>query len=189
MWLLNDWKNELYACAHNVFTDDEIATILNSEKRTSYQTAEIDDGIKQLDIRNSDVIWLEENEPANEFVYRRITDATIQLNHYFMYDLWGLEKIQLTEYKLNQFYKSHIDSGYDMWVSRKLTLVVQLTDENEYEGGELLLYPISLEQPVQVPKEKGCVIAFPSSTIHEVKPVTKGKRNSLVSWVHGPRFK
>jgi len=38
-------------------------------------------------------------------------------------------------------------------------------------------------------KEQGTLILFPSYTLHEVKPVTKGERNSLVSWVTGKQFK
>jgi len=38
-------------------------------------------------------------------------------------------------------------------------------------------------------KEQGTLILFPSYTLHEVKPITKGERNSLVSWVTGKQFK
>ena len=38
-------------------------------------------------------------------------------------------------------------------------------------------------------KEQGTLILFPSYTLHEVKPVTKGERNSLVTWVTGKSFK
>jgi len=33
------------------------------------------------------------------------------------------------------------------------------------------------------------MIFFPSYTLHEVTPVTKGTRYTLVGWVHGPAFK
>jgi PKHD-type hydroxylase len=38
-------------------------------------------------------------------------------------------------------------------------------------------------------KAQGTLILFPSYTLHEVMPVTKGERNSLVSWVTGKPFK
>ena len=37
--------------------------------------------------------------------------------------------------------------------------------------------------------KQGDLILFPSYTLHEVKPVTKGERNSLVAWVTGKPFK
>ena len=38
-------------------------------------------------------------------------------------------------------------------------------------------------------KEQGILVLFPSYILHEVKPVTKGERNSLVAWVTGKQFK
>jgi len=38
------------------------------------------------------------------------------------------------------------------------------------------------------PRE-GRMIFFPSWLPHKVNPITKGKRISLVGWVHGPFFK
>ena len=40
-----------------------------------------------------------------------------------------------------------------------------------------------------LPKEQGKLILFPSYVLHEVKPVTKGERYSLVAWITGPQFK
>ena len=45
------------------------------------------------------------------------------------------------------------------------------------------------EQVALMKKEQGTLILFPSYVLHEVKPVTKGERNSLVSWVTGKQFK
>ena len=36
---------------------------------------------------------------------------------------------------------------------------------------------------------QGDLVLFPSYMLHEVKPVTKGERNSLVCWVTGKQFK
>ena len=70
---------------------------------------------------------------------------------------------------------------------RKLSGSIQLTDPKEYKGGELYLYD---DYPGQIMKqEQGTLILFPSYTLHEVKPVTKGERNSLVFWVTGKQFK
>ena len=38
-------------------------------------------------------------------------------------------------------------------------------------------------------KAQGTLILFPSFILHEVTPVTKGERNSLVSWITGKPFK
>jgi PKHD-type hydroxylase len=64
---------------------------------------------------------------------------------------------------------------------------LQLTDPEEYEGGQT--YLITSQEPFPIAKEKGSITFFPSYTLHEVKPVTKGTRKALVGWIHGPRWK
>jgi PKHD-type hydroxylase len=38
-------------------------------------------------------------------------------------------------------------------------------------------------------KDQGALAIFPSYTLHEVTPVTKNERYSLVCWVNGKQFK
>jgi PKHD-type hydroxylase len=70
---------------------------------------------------------------------------------------------------------------------RKLSISIQLTNPEEYEGGELYLY--DEDKGTLMSKEQGTLIIFPSYVLHEVMPVTKGERNSLVTWVTGKQFK
>ena len=81
----------------------------------------------------------------------------------------------------------HSDFVYQsLSVVRKLSLVIQLSDEKEYEGGELQVF---LERPKAQPKERGSVIAFPAFLQHQVTPVTRGVRQSLVIFSTGPMFR
>ena len=73
-------------------------------------------------------------------------------------------------------------------LSRKLSLVMQLSDPEEYEGGELQIM-VGGEKPISINKQKGLVVVFPSWAVHQVTPVTKGLRQSLVAWVSGPNFR
>ena len=70
---------------------------------------------------------------------------------------------------------------------RKLSISVQISNGNEYEGGELEI----VTPPINfiAPKKKGTIIIFPSFLVHRVKEVTKGNRISLVLWIDGPAFK
>jgi len=70
---------------------------------------------------------------------------------------------------------------------RKLSLVLQLTDPEEYEGGDLELMTSS--DPIAVLKQRGLISVFPSFVLHRVTPVTKGTRRTLVVWACGPEFK
>jgi PKHD-type hydroxylase len=80
---------------------------------------------------------------------------------------------------------------------RKLSFSCQLSDPNDYEGGELeFAIPEIINSKIKINtfsvKEflpKGSIIVFPSYIWHRVKSVTKGVRYSLVSWVLGYPFK
>ena len=132
--------------------------------------------------------WLYASDDL-DWVFRKITDIVLNLNdRFFQFDLHGLnEGLQFTNYKApSDKYEKHVDRAVD-GVIRKLSLSIQLTDPKEYEGGELFLY--ENEKGTEMKKEQGTLILFPSYILHEVKPVTKGERNSLVSWVTGKQFK
>lgn len=140
------------------------------------------------DVRKSQISWLYPDDNL-DWVYKRITDIVLNLNNrFFQFDLHGLnEGLQFTNYKApSNKYGKHIDRGLDSLI-RKLSLSIQLTDPKEYEGGELFLYED--EKGTEMKKEQGTLVLFPSYILHEVKPITKGERNSLVAWVTGKQFK
>ena len=78
---------------------------------------------------------------------------------------------------------------------RKLSLTLQLTDKTEYEGGDFQFAWIQYDKKglvniitVDDTKDIGTIIVFPSFIYHQVLPITKGKRESLVNWSIGKGF-
>ena len=123
------------------------------------------------------------------WVFRRITDIVLNLNErFFMFDIFSInEGLQFTNYIApSGKYGKHVDRSMDMPV-RKLSISIQLTDPKEYNGGELYLY--NDDKGTVMDKTQGTLIMFPSYVLHEVMPITKGERNSLVTWVTGKQFK
>jgi len=105
-----------------------------------------------------------------------------------------IERFQYTEYHGNVkgHYNWHVDLGPGVPSYRKLSLSIQLSDPNEYVGGDLQVFDANVDSPFpyrDVPRKKGSAILFPSFTPHRVTPVTKGVRKSLVWWVGGEPFK
>jgi len=156
-------------------------------------------------IRNNTVCWLDQSEDSS-WIYDKISNLITELNEQkYHFDIDFLQKIQLTEYtavnhEAGQFYKSHIDSCIAGWVDsqRKLSMTIQLTPSDKYEGGDLLLFgdknDMVLDRPnflknIQQRREFGAAIIFPSFLEHEVTPVTKGTRHSLVAWMQGPNWR
>jgi hypothetical protein len=70
---------------------------------------------------------------------------------------------------------------------RKLTVIVQLSQPEDYDGGTLQCFGASSVE--DLPRELGTVIAFPSFLYHRVTPVTRGLRRALVAWIGGPRIR
>jgi hypothetical protein len=60
----------------------------------------------------------------------------------------------------------------------ELRIVVQLTDERAYGGGDLHFLT---EPPVVMPRGRGTVAVFPPGVYHEVTPLTFGERRRLVA--------
>ncbi|MEA2427971.1 MAG: SM-20-related protein [Thermoleophilaceae bacterium] len=67
---------------------------------------------------------------------------------------------------------------------RKVTTVTFLNDD--YEGGQLVLYgllgPGTERHGLPVQAQTGTLVAFRSHVLHEVRPVTSGERQTVVSW-------
>jgi len=145
-------------------------------------------------IRQSILKWIELN-PDTNWLYKKLIPQIHKVNQEnFDYILKFVENLQLTEYNGNQqgFYSKHNDcdssSRLENFVDiRKLSFSIQLTSPEEYEGGELILYMNDKEFIAS--KTKGTIIFFQSNILHEVKPVKKGTRHALVSWVQGPNLR
>jgi PKHD-type hydroxylase len=39
------------------------------------------------------------------------------------------------------------------------------------------------------PKTRGALVGFPANVLHQVTPITRGIRRSLVIWAVGPEFR
>lgn len=134
------------------------------------------------EIRNVDTYPV----PYDEFtapLYHKLTMVAGAANQMYNFDVFGqLAPFQLLHYKPGGHYKWHIDIGGDNTYGRKISMIVQLSDPSEYEGGEVL---INNGNEYQFPNEKGSVITFPSYALHKVCPVTKGERWALVAWIQG----
>jgi PKHD-type hydroxylase len=111
----------------------------------------------------------------------------------FGFDIAYLNDIQYTTYHANKNgkYDWHHDTfwGNPTAFDRKISIVMQLSDPKDYEGGDFEIDPQYQALPAEDIRTKGAVIAFPSFIRHRVTPVTKGVRRSLVCWVEGPKFR
>jgi PKHD-type hydroxylase len=139
------------------------------------------------DLRMSKVMFLKPGE--NDWIYDRLSQACIQVNtNRYQFDITGFQtELQLASYDVPDFFDWHMDFGAGNISNRKLSISVQLSDPDEYEGGDLEF--MINQNVIQAPKEKGTAIIFPSFALHRVKKITKGCRKSIVGWIAGPPYR
>lgn len=182
----------------NWFTPEQCAHILamnsNASKRAGgVVRSEGDEVAPNIDyrVRRVDVVSLWVND-ANMFIFDRLNEAVMDANqHFFKFDLSGfMEHSQLLYYteptstESGGFYDWHTDTGVGSLATRKLTLIVQLTDPSEYEGCE-----VELMGHGPINKQLGALTIFPSYMSHRVTELTKGHRESIVAWANGHPFR
>ena len=84
---------------------------------------------------------------------------------------------QLLRYKEGEFYIQHTDSFKEQ--QRSLSCSIQLNED--YEGGEFALF----DREMMIRTKPGSAIVFPSNFMypHEIMPVIKGTRYSIITWL------
>lgn len=144
----------------------------------------------QTEIRKSKIRWIH-NEPSLEHELLSFVNEANAVA--FNVDIQQeMREMQFTEYHAD--YSGRYDWHHDVnWENhknfdRKLSIVVQLSDPNTYEGGRFEFSEVETPKYEEFRKQ-GSILIFPSYLLHRVTAVTKGVRYSLVSWVRGPRWR
>ena len=167
------------------------------------------------DIRKSKNAWISTNHWIAGFLWHYVCKAN---RENFLYDLTHIDgdSMQYTRYGEGEYYNWHNDSGISVHFKpefnvrggqsinnkdahsdylnkqteyvRKLSFTLQLSDPDDYEGGNVELID-EANQNYIAPRQRGTIILFDSRTQHRVNKVTKGTRRSIVGWVVGPRWK
>ena len=158
--------------------------ILNSIDNNLYKKGEVLDSdvqpIRDVNIQFNNINWI------NALLSGYIRYANYENFHYDLSD-YDKESVQISKYSEGEFYGIHRDYDYEdnFTITRKLSLTVQLSDENDYEGGDLVFHTGNSKE--KATRGRGSVVVFDSRVYHEVTPVTKGTRYSLVKWYHGDK--
>ena len=183
-------KEQNYAFWNDAFSDSEISRIRQMGDSANLQNSVLGVDLKvHDDIRKSKTAEFAFNDDT-AFIYNNLAYVARQLNaQFFDFDISGfVEDIQYMVYDSGgDHYTWHMDKGNLNNPPRKLSMVMQLSDSDEYEGGDLefMLGP----DIIKAERTKGIIYMFPSWILHRVTPVTAGTRRSLVVWIAGPRFR
>jgi len=167
---------------------DKLVERLSKEELSEARVGDGPDGEIIVSTRRAKIFWIPRTVEFME-LYKTLAKGIQECNgNFYNFKITEItEQIQYTVYNEDDLghYDWHLDMGENK-AERKLSLVLQLSDPSEYEGGELQIKTGFGE--LTAPKEKGSLILFPSYLLHRVTPVTKGTRRSLVLWISGPSF-
>lgn len=196
--------NQIHATAENYeLRDSKVYLPVSQRSNQSDLVGKIPD------VRSTLNSWIPTTEWIGPYLWYFVEKAN-RTN--FMYDITGFdnEQLQYSVYNEGMFYRWHHDhhllmstAPYLKWNSfghdvekqltaeheknRKLSLSLQLSDPDEYEGGDLQF--VDAGTLMTAPREKGSLVIFDSRVMHRVTKVKSGTRKSLVGWVIGPRWR
>lgn len=95
-----------------------------------------------------------------------------------------MKPVLFSRYEPGMEYGPHVDnavmSGRPL-VRSDVSLTLFLSEPDAYDGGELAIETHTGGQEIKLPA--GWIVAYPSSSLHRVTPVTRGQRVAAVTWV------
>lgn len=128
------------------------------------------------------------SDELRRLILQGFRDVKGQIEEHFGVSTDEIEEPQFLHYTEGDFFVAHQDGNtpliQDQTLARRISLVLFLSDASEYEGGALTLhgrYP-DWEQRHPIVAGAGALVAFRAETTHEVTPLTRGERFTIVSW-------
>ncbi len=133
-------------------------------------------------------LQLAENHPLAQEMGERIL-AALERNPLFMSAALPLRVFPplFNRYEGGQSFGNHVDNairqvtGTPHRIRTDLSATLFLTDPEDYEGGELVIEDTYGVHSVKLPA--GSLILYPATSLHNVRPVTKGARISSFFWI------
>lgn len=100
-----------------------------------------------------------------------------------------LKDLKALRYKNNDRFDWHTDYDKGEESINKLTCLIQLSDESEFEGGDLHLAFTNDGEFFKTPYKRGYLLVFPSFVSHMVSELSGGERYIIREIITGEPFK
>jgi len=140
-------------------------------------------GNKELDIcYGNDITY---SKDIHELTWKALEKYIVieKLGGEAFYGWKGFSQIRFNRYNKNQIMSKHCDHIQSLFTGEKrgipiLSILSVLNDD--YEGGEFGFF----DKKLKIKVNKGDVVMFPSTFMypHQILPVTKGTRYSIITW-------
>jgi PKHD-type hydroxylase len=189
------WKSYIVETTKPLFTPEQCKMIIEAGRAEPKQNASVGSGkgikggVIDTKTRTSHISWIPFKKMVEMYKdIERVMKAT-NGNHFGFEGMTTYRDLaQYTEYPEGGFYDWHVDNDVNMQNEppvRKISMTCLLSPESEFEGGDLEL----MAEGKIAKLKQGHAVFFASFIRHRVKPVIKGRRQSLVMWFGGTPFK
>ena len=91
-----------------------------------------------------------------------------------------MTKLRLSRYRDGMEYGTHVDDALMQGIRSDVSFTLFLADPASYDGGELVMETAAGEDRYKL--GPGEMIAYSSTSLHRVAPVTRGERICAVGW-------
>lgn len=91
-----------------------------------------------------------------------------------------LTAVMFSRYESGMQYGSHVDDALMQGTRTDVSFTLFLSEPDSYDGGELVIENASGEDAIKL--AAGSLVAYPSTTLHHVAPITRGVRLAAVGW-------
>jgi PKHD-type hydroxylase len=171
-------------CIGNVLTSDEIQTIVSKLDAELFIDGKLTAGRYAQSVKQN--LQLSSQSDVAKSIKEAIAQA---LQRHPLIQMAARPKrirpVLISRYEPGMKYGSHVDNAImktgDDIMRTDLSLTLFLSPPTTYDGGELTIETHQGEQQFKL--DAGCVVLYPSSTLHRVEPVTKGIRLAAVTWI------
>ena len=188
------WKSFIVETTTPLFTPEQCNKIIQAGRAEPRNNAQVGndkgtkDGVIDTKTRTSHISWIPFKKMADMYKDIERMMKTTNGNHFGFDGMQINELAQYTEYPEGGFYDWHVDNDVNMQHEppvRKISMTLLLSPESEFEGGDLEL----MSEGKIAKLKQGHAVFFASFIRHRVKPVIRGRRQSLVMWFGGTPFR
>lgn len=170
----------------NVISEQDAATILQSLESTEWVDGKVTAGRQSMLVKDN--LQLAEEHPIAQQLGERVV-AALEQHPVFMGAALPLRVFPplFNRYQGGQSFGTHVDNairqvgGTPHRVRTDLSATLFFTPPEDYEGGELVVEDTYGTHSVKLPA--GDLILYPSSSLHHVRPVTRGARTCSFFWI------
>jgi len=188
------WKSLMANTVQPLFTPAQCQDIINVGHQQKAEKAlvgvkEKKEGAYNTKKRITTISWIPFEALPDMYKIIERSMKQVNGNHFGYEGMTITEPGQFTEYPKGGFYDWHMDadvSGMNEPPVRKISMTILLSNQSEFEGGDLEFLAEGNKPPQLM---QGQAIYFCSLIRHRVAKVKRGIRRSLVMWFGGPPFK